>query len=174
MKQCSTFNCKKWSKKEAQKKLNQAYKAHQEFKKHTSKVQLNWKDKLGIVIAEDEGQPKQYLDSYIKSLQLIKKQKKEALQIKAMRGKLKAQQPFYCMVSDLEDMMQMKEIKLEAEHEVHGVMIDENDRRYSLAHGTRIMKKPFLSEVSVLAEKPAAQQILQGTYQCPRSMDPYM
>ena len=56
---------------------------------------------------------------------------------------------------------------------VERLIIENNAARFRLTEDTPPMTEPLLSDLGYLADTPAAEEILQGTYVCPPGTDEY-
>ena len=56
---------------------------------------------------------------------------------------------------------------------VERAIIQNNSTHFRLTEGTPAMQEPLLSDLGYFGNMTAAQQILDGTYECPDGMDDY-
>ena len=56
---------------------------------------------------------------------------------------------------------------------VERAIIQNNSTRFHLTEGTSAMQEPLLSYLGYFGNMMAAQQILDGTYECPDGVDNY-
>jgi hypothetical protein len=133
----------------------------------------SWKEQLAQSRVDADGHPELY-GSYLKSVRTNQQMRQEAYQIKKMRGKLRDSQPLTCTYTDPEDPEGVIEIQCKDKKSYEAAIINEITQRFSLAHGSPPYQDPLLSAIGLLGDTETASSILQGTYTCPRDMDPYL
>ena len=88
--------------------------------------------------------------------------------VKQMRNKLYRPPTTQVFVTE-HNQRQMVTSKEEIEH----ISINENDARFSQSSDTPLMQPPMSDLLGYLANTSTADQINQGTFQPPESVDPY-
>jgi hypothetical protein len=142
--------------------------AFNEYKKARTEA-TTWRDEFLEELATSRAKYKgTNKDNELKQLRHIESQKTVARNIKRMRGKLNktATTQVYVNYDEGRHLVTSKE-------GIEIACIHENDSRFSQSENTPPMTEPLLSELGLFADTEQAQQILDGTYECPLGTDKY-
>ena len=107
-------------------------------------------------------------DTELQNLLRIENQRRVARNVKRMRGKLGSPPTTQVYVTEngIRRLVTSKE-------DIEQVCIDENDARFSQSSDTPFMQSPMVDILGHLADTPAAQQILDGSFIVPPEIDLY-
>jgi hypothetical protein len=103
----------------------------------------------------------------LKALKQVEKQRRQARNIKRMRGKLGNGQVTKVYQTD-EDGIEMV---CETQETMVKAFLKENDWRFSQTEPTPPMQPPLVNDLGYLAETEMAEQVLEGTYEIPQEVD---
>ena len=110
-------------------------------------------------------------DTESNTLKRVERQRRQARNVKRMRGRLGNSRVTKLWFTDEEGTR----IQCNTQHSMENACFQENETRFSQSESTPPMQEPMLSELSYLAEHPAAEEILKGSsYEPPQGTDKYM
>ena len=107
--------------------------------------------------------------SELKSLKQVEKQRRQARNIKRMRGKLGNGQVTKVYQTDEDGLKTV----CETQETMVKAFFQENDARFSQTESTPPMQPPLVNDLGYLAETEKAEQVLEGTYEIPHGVDKY-
>ena len=102
----------------------------------------------------------------LQQLLQTEQQHKLSCSIKWMRKQI-VQTPYYASICHWEQPKMSSNIQEDLEH----VCITKNDARFSQSSNTPFVQPPWSLDLDFLAETQAANQILQGTYDIPETIN---
>jgi hypothetical protein len=143
-------------------------KALQDYKLAKTKA-INWRneflDSLVEARAKENGTTSEAEE---KSLKQIERQRRQARNVKRIRGK--GQQNSVNMVYENDEDGRHERTTKDA---IEDACIRENSQRFFQSSNTPFMISPLVDDFGYLADTPAAEQVLNGTYQTPDGTDYY-
>ena len=144
--------------------------AHAEYKETREKapeLRSKFQDTLAVAIAEKKGTD---AETEAKNLKRIELQRRQARNVKRMRGRLGNSRVTKLWYTNDEG----SRILCNTQHDMEFACFQENETQFSQSENTPPMMEPTVSELGYLAETLEADQILQGCYDPPEGTDKYM
>jgi hypothetical protein len=146
--------------------LKVAEKDYKVAKKSAALWRNDFLDELAKAKADKKGtEPEKEL----KSLKQVEKQRRQARNIKRMRGKLGNGQVTKVYQTDEDGIKTV----CETQETMVKAFFKENDERFSQTEPTPPMQPPLVNDLGYLAETEMADQVLEGTYEIPQEVDRY-
>jgi hypothetical protein len=143
-------------------RLKSSFKAYKEAKKEASM----WRDDFLVDLAKAKAKANDTEpEAELQAMRRIDTQKRMARNVKHMRGKLTIQ--VYVTPNNIRRVAVEKQ-------DIENVCIAENDSRFSQLETTPPMSEPLLSALGYLANGPAIEDILNGTYIPPDGTNYYV
>jgi hypothetical protein len=146
--------------------LAQAYCSYRTARKHAQLWRNNFLESLAKAKADKLGTQ---VETELKSLIQIEKQRRQARNIKRMRGKLGCGQVTKVYQTEEDGTKTV----CETQNSMVRAFFQENDSRFSQTEDTPPMQTPLAEDLGYLAETEKATQVLNGSYEPTFAIDPY-
>ena len=155
------------SPKEATNQKDAAYREYKAAKEKAPEMRAKFQESLAVAIAAKNGTD---VDTESNNLKRIERQRRQARNVKRMRGRLGNSRVTKLWYTD-EDGMR---VQCNTQHSMENACFQENETRFSQSEMTPPMQEPMISELGYLADTPAIEEILKGSYEPPDGTDKYM
>jgi hypothetical protein len=142
------------------------FKAYKVAKKEHIASRETWLQTLARSKSTADGKSE---EQHTKSLITIEKQRRQAWNVKRMNNKLKSFGTSRIVAPDYDGNW----VEFTSKEDIEAGCQWENSRRFSQTSSTPFMTYPLVDEFGYLAQGPATNAVLQGTYIPPPGTDPY-
>ena len=146
--------------------LNEAHKSYREARKSAELWRNDFLESLAKAKAAKKGTETK---KELKSLVQIERQRRQARNIKRMRGKLGTGQVTKVYQTDEDGTKTV----CETQKTMIKAFFKENDSRFSQTESTPPMQPPLVVDLGYLAETEMAEQVLDGSYEPTQDVDQY-
>ena len=146
--------------------LKEASKAYKEARKSAALWRNDFLENLAKAKSDMKGTD---TTKELKSLIQVEKQRRQARNIKRMRGKLGTGQVTKVYQTDEDGTKTV----CETQKTMIKAFFKENDARFSQTESTPPMQPPLVDDLGYLAETAIAEQVLDGSYEPPPEVDRY-
>jgi hypothetical protein len=142
------------------------FKAYQEAKKGHVESRVSWLQHLARAKSLDDGKA---AEKHVTSMLAIEKQRRQARNVKRMNHKLKSFGTSRIVAPDADGTW----VEFTSQDDIEAGCKWENSRRFSQTSPTPYMTWPLVEDFGYLAQGPATQAVLAGTYVPPPGTDIY-
>jgi hypothetical protein len=161
----NAFTC---SLQESQTILDAAFRDYKKAKKEEAlQMRHKFQESLAQAIALKKGTD---ADTEASTLKRIETQRRQARNVKRMRGRLGNSRVTKLWYTDPDG----NRVQCSTQSTMEDACFHENENRFSQTESTPPMQEPTLSHLGFLADTPEANQILGGCYEAPPGTDKYM
>jgi hypothetical protein len=151
---------------QAKDQLDKAFSEYKEARKEANSWRSEFQDSLMAARAQKHGTT---VETEIKKQKQNEKQRRMGRNVRRMLGKTRGGPLMKLYDYDKNG----KRVELTTKPEVEKPCIRENERRFGQAEDTPFMQPPLLDKFGYTAATQAGEDVLQGTYRVPDSVDAY-